>query len=78
MGPRARIAAGLAFDTTRNRYVLFGGGAGAPPAGSADTLTYLGDTWETFDPAAVSPSSQPRTVAPSWASRRRLRSGPPP
>ena len=33
MGPQPRMTAGLAFDSTRNRYVLFGG-AGAPPAGS--------------------------------------------
>lgn len=52
MGPQARMAAGLAFDSSRNRYVLFGG-AGAPPAGSTD-FPFLGDTWETFDPAAPS------------------------
>jgi hypothetical protein len=52
MGPAARMAAALAFDATRNRYVLFGG-AGAPPAGSPDNFTALGDTWETFDPATV-------------------------
>ncbi len=52
MGPQARMAAGLAFDSTRNRYVLFGG-AGAPPDGSTD-FPLLGDTWETFDPAAPS------------------------
>jgi hypothetical protein len=52
MGPRARMAAGLAFDSTRNRYVLFGG-LGVSPAGSTDPVTYLGDTWETFDPAST-------------------------
>lgn len=36
------MAAGLAFDSTRNRYVLFGG-AGEPPAGSTD-FPLLGDT----------------------------------
>ena len=55
MGPQARMAAGLAFDSPRNRYVLFGG-AGAPPPGSTD-FPFLGDTWETFDPAAPSPMS---------------------
>jgi hypothetical protein len=55
MGPPARMAAALAFDATRTRYVLFGG-AGAPPAGSTD-FPSLGDTWETFDPAAPSPVS---------------------
>jgi hypothetical protein len=55
MGPLARLAAGLAFDSTRNRYVLFGG-AGAPPAGSTDALVYLGDTWETFDRLAAAPA----------------------
>ncbi|MFL6111544.1 MAG: hypothetical protein ACJ786_09350, partial [Catenulispora sp.] len=55
MGPAARMAAALAFDATRRRYVLFGG-AGAPPAGSTDYPS-LGDTWETFDPAAPSPVS---------------------
>ena len=54
MGPQARMAAGLAFDSTRNRYVLFGG-AGAPPTGSTDAFVSLGDTWETFDPAAAQP-----------------------
>jgi hypothetical protein len=53
MGPPARMAAGLAFDSTRNRYVLFGG-AGTPPSGATD-FPFLGDTWETFDPAAPSP-----------------------
>ena len=50
MGPQPRMAAGLAFDSTRNRYVVFGG-AGAPPSGSTD-FPRLSDTWETFDPAA--------------------------
>jgi hypothetical protein len=54
MGPRARMAAGLAFDSTRNRYVLFGG-AGAPAPGSSDSFTALGDTWETADSAAAPP-----------------------
>jgi hypothetical protein len=54
MGPKPRLAAGLAFDSTRRRYVLFGG-AGAPPAGSTAGYTVLGDTWETFDPAATEP-----------------------
>ena len=48
------MGAGLAFDSTRNRYVLFDG-AGAPPAGSADSHTTLGDSWATFDPAAAPP-----------------------
>ena len=55
MGPQSRMAAGLAFDSTRNRYVLFGG-AGAPPSGSTD-FPRLSDTWETFDPATPSPVS---------------------
>ena len=55
MGPQPRMAAGLAFDSTRNRYVLFGG-AGAPPSGSTD-FPRLSDTWETFDPATPSPVS---------------------
>jgi hypothetical protein len=55
MGPRPRMAAGLAFDSTRNRYVLFGG-AGAPPSGST-AFPSLSDTWETFDPATPSPVS---------------------
>lgn len=50
MGPRARLAAGLAFDSARHRCVLFGG-VGEPPADSTDTYIALGDTWETFDPA---------------------------
>ena len=52
MGPQPRMAAALAFDSIRDRYVLFGG-AGAPPTGSID-FPYLGDTWETFDPGAGS------------------------
>ena len=53
MGPPARMAAGLGFDSARNRYVLFGG-AGTPPAGAAD-FPFLGDTWETFDPTPPPP-----------------------
>ena len=55
MGPQPRMAAGLAFDSSRNRYVLFGG-AGAPPSGSTNYPS-LSDTWETFDPATPSPVS---------------------
>jgi hypothetical protein len=46
------LAAGLAFDSERHRYVLFGG-AGEPAADSTDTYTALGDTWETFDPLSA-------------------------
>jgi hypothetical protein len=46
------MAAGLAFDSARNRYVLFGG-AGTPPD-PATNFPFLGDTWETFDPAVAS------------------------
>ena len=57
MGPHPRLAAGVAFDSARHRYVLFGG-AGAPPADSTDTYISLGDTWETFDPPAVTSEAQ--------------------
>ena len=46
MGPEPRWGHGMAFDTARNRGVLFGGTADAP---QAPTATALGDTWEQFE-----------------------------
>jgi hypothetical protein len=60
VGPAGRTFPAMTFDASRERVVLFGGqvvlfgGAGAPPAGAGD-FPRLGDTWETFDPAAPSP-----------------------
>jgi hypothetical protein len=69
MGPQARMAAGLAIDFTRNRYVLFGG-EGPPPAGSTEIYTHLGDTWETFDPAIPGHElAEPQEPAPAATDR---------
>ena len=40
MGPGGRYGPALAYDSQRDRVVLFGGTANAPPYGN------LGDTWE--------------------------------
>jgi Kelch motif len=40
MGPPRRVGAALAYDSQRDRVVLFGGTTYVPPYG------YLGDTWE--------------------------------
>jgi len=53
IGPRPRIGAGFAFDSVRDRIVLFGGlGDGAGPGASG---VPVGDTWE----ALVTPGSDP-------------------
>ncbi len=44
MGPSARMAYGLAFDSARQRVVLFGGMTQA--AGADEPQTPVGDTWE--------------------------------
>jgi hypothetical protein len=44
MGPQGRSQHAMAFDSTRNRLVLFGG---TPAVGQ---VSQLGDTWEAIDP----------------------------
>jgi hypothetical protein len=49
MGPSPRFGHTLSWDSVRQRGVLFGGGT--VPPGTANTLAFLGDTWEAFEQA---------------------------
>ncbi len=58
-GPPARADAAIAYDSTRNRLVVFGGIARSPTGDM-----YLGDTWE-YDPVAAAWSNPLPSTSPS-------------
>ena len=60
MGPGPRVGHAMAYDTARDRMVLFGGAA-SPLDDPLATATALGDTWEQFE-TGTSPGTQPQVV----------------